>query len=222
MHLVKMRQIGIWLFLFVACKFDASHALCTTKHTPKARGLVWLHQAGARTVLSYMAASDDDESIDLKPVRLGGVDFWGKQKEIMEQMSASTDKSAKSVLRDKFSKRRLALVGDTAYFGFFIFCVLWTFFDNPFVAISYSFGAAMGLAYAFGLGKYVENLGGSIDDQGAMQGAGVGEARFAFLIVLFIVVSKFRSQGFLELPAIGGFFTYQLASLSQGLREIND
>jgi hypothetical protein len=56
----------------------------------------------------------------------------------------------------------------------------------------------------------------------ALQGAGVGQARFAFLILLFIFVGKFRSFGLLEIPSIMGFFTYQLASLSQGLREIND
>jgi hypothetical protein len=72
------------------------------------------------------------------------------------------------------------------------------------------------------LGKSVESLGGSVDDAGDIQGAGVGSARFAFLIILFIIVGKFRAQGLLEVPSIVGFFTYQLASLSQGAREIND
>jgi hypothetical protein len=68
----------------------------------------------------------------------------------------------------------------------------------------------------------VETIGGSVDDVDAVKGAGVGEARFAFLILLFIVVGKFRAQGLEPLPSIAGFFTYQLASLSQGLKEIND
>lgn len=48
---------------------------------------------------------------------------------------------------------------------------------------------------------------------------GVGSARFAFLIALFIFVGKFRSEGLQEIPAIMGFFTYQISSLSQGLKD---
>ena len=80
----------------------------------------------------------------------------------------------------------------------------------------------MGVAYSYGLGRYVENVGASFDDEGATAGAGVGEARFAFLILLIIFVGKFRSAGLLEIPSIAGFFTYQLGSLSQGLKEYND
>ena len=73
------------------------------------------------------------------------------------------------------------------------------------------------------MGKYVESIGGSVDDpELGAEGAGVGQARFAFLILLFVVVGKFREQGLLEIPSILGFFTYQLASLGQGLREIDD
>jgi hypothetical protein len=84
------------------------------------------------------------------------------------------------------------------------------------------FGALFGTAYSYGLGKYVETLGGSVEDAGDIQGAGVGQARFAFLILLFVIVGKFRSQGLQEIPAILGFFTYQLATLSQGLKEFDD
>jgi len=72
------------------------------------------------------------------------------------------------------------------------------------------------------LGKYVETIGGSVQDGEDVRGAGVGQARFAFLILLILFVGKFRSQGLLEIPSISGFFTYQLASLAQGLREIDD
>ena len=61
----------------------------------------------------------------------------------------------------------------------------------------------------------------SLDDVD-FEGSGVGQARFSFLIILFVSVGKFRSQGLLEIPSIMGFFTYQLASLNQGLREIDD
>ena len=163
-----------------------------------------------------------DEELGLKKIKIGDKDFWMRQKELIQEMQDSSEASLKAEMREKFAKRRLALVSDTALIGFYIFCLLWTFSSNPFVAFSYALGATMGLAYAYGLGRYVETVGGRIDDESSTQGAGVGEARFAFLILLFIFVGKFRSQGLVEIPSIAGFFTYQLASLVQGLKEYND
>ena len=147
--------------------------------------------------------------------------FWAKQRAMAAQFEAQEDAGVKAANRDKFAKRRLALVSDTVYFSVLIACLLWLSSTNPFVTISYLFGAMSGTAYSYGLGKFVETIGGSIDDTD-IEGAGIGQARFAFLILLFVVVGKFRSQGLLEIPSIMGFFTYQLASLSQGLREIDD
>lgn len=167
-----------------------------------------------------MAATDDGKDLSFQRNQIGNQDFWAKQKELAEEMSSLTTKSLRQKQSEKFEKRRLALVRDTAYFAMFIFCACWMIFDNPFTAFSYAFGATMGIAYSYGLGKSVESIGASIDDVG--QGAGIGEARFAFLIILFIVVGKFRGEGLQEIPSIAGFFTYQLSSLNQGLREIND
>lgn len=80
-------------------------------------------------------------------------------------------------------------------------------------------GAALGTAYTYGLGKFVETIGGSAYDEEDVKGSGIGSARFAFLIVLFIFVGKFRTAGLQEIPAIMGFFTYQLSTLSQGLKD---
>jgi hypothetical protein len=93
---------------------------------------------------------------------------------------------------------------------------------NPFTAISYLLGATLGTAYTYGLGKSVEALGGSAYDAEDLKGSGVGSARFAFLIVLFIFVGRFRSAGLQEIPAIMGFFTYQFSTLSQGLKDAFD
>lgn len=151
-------------------------------------------------------------------------DFWEKQKALVYEMKDIEKRSKKEIAVAKYRQRAIALIYDTAYISFYIFCALWFLFPNPFVPLSYSLGAICGVAYAFGLSKYVESVGGSIDDIGTGNdpGAGVGAARFAFLILLFLFVSKFRSVGLLEIPSILGFFTYQLASISQGLREIND
>jgi len=151
-----------------------------------------------------------------------GDDFWTQQKALMEEMTGRAEKSLKQEQREKFAKRRTALIADTTLFTVLIFSLLWVLSVNPFVSCSYALGATFGLAYAYGLGKYVETIGGSADDTEAVQGAGIGQARFAFLILLFLFVGRFRSAGLIEIPTIAGFFTYQLASLSQGLREIND
>jgi hypothetical protein len=179
-------------------------------------------QEGKTTTAQNDVSSSEENNYDLTSIKIGDRDFWTRQKELIDEMSSANEASIKAEMQDKFAKRRLGLVGDTAYFGFFIFCLLWLVSENPFVAISYSFGATMGLAYAYGLGKYVETVGASIEEAKSSQGAGVGAARFAFLIILFIIVGRFRSEGLLEVPAIAGFFTYQLASLSQGMKEIND
>ena len=148
-------------------------------------------------------------------IKAGDEDFWLRQKQLIREMQESSEASLRAEMREKFAKQRQTLVGDTAYIGFFIFCGLWMAFSNPFIALSYGLGNILGLAYTYGLGRYVETIGGQIGDEGTTQGAGVGQARFAFIILLFIFVGKFRSAGLLEIPSIAGFFTYQIASFSQ-------
>ena len=168
------------------------------------------------------SSGNQEESEEDRKGRMEAKEFWNQQKALMQEMTTKAERSIKQEQLEKFAARRAALIDDTAMFIALIFCALWSFFENPFVAFSYTFGSLMGLAYAYGLGKYVESIGGSADDTDSVQGAGLGQARFAFLILLFVIVGRFRSDGLLEIPAILGFFTYQLASLSQGLREIND
>jgi hypothetical protein len=85
----------------------------------------------------------------------GDEDFWAQQKELVQEMTDVTDRSLAKEQQLKFERQRMAIVFDTAYFGFFIFCALWTLFNNPFVAFSYAFGTLLGSAYAYGLGKFV-------------------------------------------------------------------
>ena len=151
--------------------------------------------------------------------------FWESQAKLassIKGMNKEQEAEMKLEQKQKYEKRRLSLVSDTAYLGVGIFSMLWLLLENPFVAISFGLGTSLGTAYSYGLGKYVETLGGSADDAETVEGAGVGQARFAFLILLFVFVGKFKSQGLLEIPSIAGFFTYQVASLYQGLKEYND
>lgn len=153
-------------------------------------------------------------------------DIWKQQKELMNQMKDKENKTAKNLANEKYSQRAIGLVNDSIFISFLIFAILWTIQSNPFIPISYLLGTSCGIAYTYGLSKYVETIGQSVDDvlnnEGGSSGAGFGAARFAFLLILFVLVNKYRSYGLLEIPSIFGFFTYQIASLSQGLREIND
>ena len=180
---------------------------------------------GARIATQlHMSSTDTDQqsSKKKKATEVAQAEFWKAQSALAESMTEKVDKNVKEENREKFAKRRLALVNETLLFSTLIFAFLWLIGSNPFTAISYAFGATLGTAYSYGLGKYVETIGGSAEDVEDLQGAGVGQARFAFLILLFVFVGKFRAFGLQEIPSIMGFFTYQIASLSQGLREYDD
>lgn len=146
-------------------------------------------------------------------------DFWQQQQNLMKELSAENDKSLSKENKKNFDKLQNALVAETVFFSALSFSLLWLACDNPFVPLSFVFGSLFGIAYTYGLGKFVSTVGGTIDDAKAVEGAGVGQARFAFLIMLFLFVGKLRPYGLLEIPSIMGFFTYQLATLSQGLKE---
>lgn len=149
-------------------------------------------------------------------------DMWAQQKELVAAMQGQETSTKRQELQQQYDKRATGLVAETAYVTALIFPLLWLVIDNPLFPLSYLLGATFGLAYTYGLGKFVGSIGGTIDDSEAIQGAGVGQARFAFLIALFIIVGKFKGVGLEPLPCIGGFFTYQIASLTQGLKEYND
>jgi len=176
--------------------------------------------------LSASSNEDDEEgavtSFDDKDKEMKQEIFWASQRALASQMSAKADSGVRREQVGKFTKRRLALISDTIYFTVLIGSLLWLLSSNPFTPLSYFVGALSGTAYSYGLGKFVESIGGSIDDAEQGAGAGLGQARFAFLILLFVLVGKFRSQGLQEIPTILGFFTYQLGSFTQGLLEIDD
>ena len=113
------------------------------------------------------------------------------------------------------------MLGDTVYISILVFSLLWGFSTTLFTPISFAFGSICGLAYSYGLSKFVESLG-SAGDGDEVEGAGFGQARFAFLFLLVVFIGKYRSLGLQEIPSIMGFFTYQIATLLQGFREIND
>jgi hypothetical protein len=153
-------------------------------------------------------------------------EFWSQQQALADELQRSAAQSLKQEQREMFKQKRLALVYDTAYISALIFATCWLLSNDPYTAWSYLPGAVLGLAYSYGLGKSVEKIGANpmdlVDTSGKEEaGSGFGDARFAFLIILFLLLGKFQSQGLQPLPAIAGFFTYQLASLKQGLQEMD-
>jgi hypothetical protein len=153
-------------------------------------------------------------------------EFWSQQQALADELQRSAAQSLKQEQREMFKQKRLALVYDTAYISALIFATCWLISNDPYTAWSYLPGAVLGLAYSYGLGKSVEKIGANpmdlVDNSGKEEaGSGFGDARFAFLILLFLLLGKFQSQGLQPLPAIAGFFTYQLASLKQGLQEMD-
>lgn len=168
------------------------------------------HASNERRISGPLSMANNDSDKD---------DFWQQQRDLMNQMSDQEENAVKEENTKTFRKVQNSLLTETIFFSTILFSLLWLACDNPFVPLSYVFGSVFGLAYTYGLGRFVETVGGTIDDAATVEGAGVGQARFAFLILLFIFVGKFRSYGLVEIPSIMGFFTYQLASLAQGLKE---
>lgn len=74
--------------------------------------------------------------------------------------------------KEKYNKTVNALVSETFYFSIIFFSAIWFVSPNPFTSISYLLGALLGTAYCYGLGKYVETLGGSAYDAEDLKGSG--------------------------------------------------
>jgi hypothetical protein len=181
------------------------------------RGIVEL-SATTRTTSSNNSNSNNNNQKDEL--------FWSQQQSLADELQRSAVQSLRQEQRERFKQKRLALVYDTAYISALIFATCWLLSSDPFTAASYVPGAILGLFYSYGLGKSVEKIGVSSFDsldndqkEPEEAGSGFGDARLAFLILLFVLLGKFQTQGLQPFPAIAGFFTYQLASLKQGLQQ---
>ena len=113
-----------------------------------------------------------------------------------------------------YKQKRDVVVGDHFFLGFLTVAGLWHFV--PLKAVeSYGLGVVFGGAYLYLLSRYV----GSIGEQNleAAKEGGVGQARFAVVALLVAVAGKQRAS--LDfLPLLGGFFSYQVATLVQAAR----
>ncbi|CAN0140110.1 unnamed protein product [Heterosigma akashiwo] len=110
---------------------------------------------------------------------------------------------------DAYQKEKYALLGDNLFLCLLGFAFCWGFFPLT-TAVSYGFGAVLGLMYLTLLARFVENLGGDgMDTSG-------GSSRIALVILLVLFAGKYNQ--ILQIPpALAGFFTYQLTTLLRGL-----
>ena len=114
----------------------------------------------------------------------------------------------------RYAARRDEVVGDHLFLGGLATALFWSFLPLKAVG-SYALGVAFGGAYLYLLSRYVGSLGASSMED-AMEG-GVGQARFAVVALLVAVAGKQRA--YLDfIPLLGGFFTYQAATLLQAAR----
>eukprot|EP00904_Undaria_pinnatifida_P003420 jgi/Undpi1/13079/HiC_scaffold_8.g02741.m1 len=88
----------------------------------------------------------------------------------------------------------------------------------PEAACSFSLGVALGTAYLVLLSRFVENLGKEESGGGREGGGGGGggPARLALAGLLVLLVSK-NKESLEFIPALTGFFAYQVATLVQGV-----
>ena len=118
----------------------------------------------------------------------------------------------------KYERRRNEVVGDHLFLGGLTLAVLWHFL--PLKALeSYGLGVLFGGAYLYLLARYVGSIGtGTLD---AAKEGGIGQARFAVVGLLIAVAGKQREYlDFIQL--LTGFFSYQLATLLQAVRHVDE
>ena len=141
------------------------------------------------------------------------------QANLAQQSEADLDPEAlKRRETAKFERRRNEVVGDHLFLGSLLIAAGWHFLPIK-VLESYGVGVLFGGAYLYLLGRYVGSLGEATLD-GAKEG-GIGQARFAVVGLLIAIAGKQRE--YLDfIPLLLGFFSYQLATLLQAARPVDD
>jgi len=140
------------------------------------------------------------------------------------------EKGVRSVGDAQYDLQTNYVITSTFTITSLIFSLLYAL-TTPTLSLSYLLGGACGFAYIVSLSKFVNTIGASaIDELGelnpqAVSDAGGGAARFAYLGVLFVLIKigggGFDGSGiFTLIPAIAGFFTYQISTVLEGQRKL--
>lgn len=120
----------------------------------------------------------------------------------------------KARAKEAYAGTRSAVVADHFFLGALTVGALWAVAPLRLVE-SYALGVAFGGAYLYLLGRFVGAIGEASLD--AAKEGGVGQARFAIVALLVAVAGKQR-ESLDFLPLLGGFFSYQMATLLQAAR----
>jgi|EP00624_Nannochloropsis_granulata_P004493 hypothetical protein len=107
-----------------------------------------------------------------------------------------------------YAARKFQLLFDSLWLSALGLALCWAAFSFE-ASVSYGLGALLGFGYITLLGRTVEAIGTV-----GVPGAGVGQARFALVILLVLLAGKYRDT-IQVIPAIIGFSTYQIASFLQ-------
>jgi len=132
----------------------------------------------------------------------------------MSRMSKSKFIDEETRKKDEISRgksyaaRKFQLLFDSLWLSALGLALCWTAFSFE-ASVSYGLGALLGFGYITLLGRTVEAIGTV-----GVPGAGVGQARFAMVILLVLLAGKYRDT-IQVIPAIIGFSTYQVASFLQ-------
>lgn len=120
-------------------------------------------------------------------------------------LETATDLPPSSSMDEFYALRQELLLATLAFSGIVFFSVLAYYGVD--IALSYLFGAAVGLYYLRMLAKSVEKLTSS---------KGLGKSRIALVALLVILAARWDQLQIL--PAFLGFLTYKLALIYYTLR----
>jgi hypothetical protein len=143
-------------------------------------------------------------------------EFWDSQRTLL-----GTSSSLPPTPFELYKKRTTSLLLTTISLVLPTTSLLYLLLPSPTASLSFLLGGLLGILYCRGLTSYVSMIGGSaINSSGEvdLSAAGGGSARFAFLILMFVMARAL--PGKVELiEAIPGFFFYQIASVIEGQRQ---
>ena len=145
-------------------------------------------------------------------------DIWSSQRSLMSSIKTSAQQSRSSSYR----LRSLNLTLTTLLTSILIFSLLWLLTPSPPLPLSYLLGSLLGTLYTVALGKSVKTIGASEIDAETVRDGAQGQARFAFLLLLFVFIGRGREGGVEPVPAIAGFFTYFVGAVSESFERYDD
>ncbi len=109
-----------------------------------------------------------------------------------------------------YAREKVQLLSDHAFLALLGSCAVWAYFPAA-AAASYAFGALFGGGYLFLKTREADAFGASTP----AEALGKGPPAIVAPVLLVLGCVRLKAYGIMLLPALGGFFTNQLASVLQ-------